>query len=174
MYFNAYFKEMKIGAQREGRQSQQLCAVCSGPGCTAAASRNAAGSQCHVPCPCIPCPTAARCALHLLPRGHYWQWLDWMIFEVFSNLAPNPTADPSASGFSAWHAPVHCAAACGFLLSCNAPDLSASPLHCWAARDGCVLCPWKNQEWRFLPAQLIHAPPAHQSRELPFRQGRRI
>lgn len=56
MYFNAYFKEMKIGAQREGRQSEQLCAVCSGPGCPAVASRKAVGTQTPHPCPRVPCP----------------------------------------------------------------------------------------------------------------------
>lgn len=34
MYFNVYFKEMKIGAQREAWQSEQLCAACCGPGCS--------------------------------------------------------------------------------------------------------------------------------------------
>lgn len=62
MYFNAYFKEMKIGAQREGQQSQQLCAVCSGPGCTAVASRKAVGTQTPHSCPRVPRVPTSPCS----------------------------------------------------------------------------------------------------------------
>lgn len=123
------------------------------------------------PHPCISCPTAARCALHLLPRGRYWWPADWMIFEVFSILAPNPAADPSAAWFGAWHEPVHCAAACGFLLSCDAPDLSASALHCWAAGGAACSAHGKAESGgSSLPTSSV----LHQSRELPSRQGRGI
>lgn len=53
---------MKIGAQREGQQSQQLCAVCSGPGCTAVASRKAVGTQTPHSCPRVPRVPTSPCS----------------------------------------------------------------------------------------------------------------